>query len=328
MKPSFENCLIASRKLIEMALSEDLGGKDLASGIDCTTAALLPQADPGVAYLVCRDQGVICGLEIARLIVSEFGTSVEFESQLADGDPVRSQQRVGVLTGNAGQILTLERTILNFLGRLSGIASLTHQYVQAIAGTKAQILDTRKTTPGWRQLEKYAVACGGGTNHRIGLFDGAMIKDNHLALYRNFLSKANKGGPNRAADSKQDQSIRQAVAEVKNWIAAHESSLPLGLKTPVFLEVDTLEQLQIGLQTSVDSILLDNMDPEKLRQSVALRDRLAPGILLEASGGVNLTTVRGIAEAGVDRISIGALTHSAKNFDIGLDWSEDSSRTN
>ncbi len=211
------------------------------------------------------------------------------------------------MSGPAHDILTMERTCLNFMCRLSGISTLTHRYVEEIAGTGAQVFDTRKTTPGWRRLEKYAVACGGGQNHRMGLYDAVMIKDNHLAFFRSQLKD-----PKLA--------IPRSIELAREWISNHESGLPNGKDTIIQLEVDSLEQLEIGLQTDCNIILLDNMTPKMLTAAVALRNDTAPQILLEASGGVNLKTIRTIAETGVERISVGALTHSAVNFDIGLDW--------
>ena len=192
-------------------------------------------------------------------------------------------------------LLAMERTALNFLQRLSGIATMTAQFVTRVAGTKAVILDTRKTTPGWRALEKYAVRCGGGTNHRAGLYDAVLIKDNHLAWL------AEGGDP-----------IGQAVK------LAREGA-PKGTKF-IEVEVDTLEQFDRALEVGPDIILIDNLGPEKLAEAVRRRDERAPGILLEASGGVTLATVRALAETGVDRISVGALTHSAPALDIGLDF--------
>jgi nicotinate-nucleotide pyrophosphorylase (carboxylating) len=190
--------------------------------------------------------------------------------------------------------LTAERTALNFLQRLSGVATRTRLFVAAVAGTRAQILDTRKTTPGWRLLEKYAVRCGGGHNHRLGLYDGVLIKDNHLACL------GNRPG-----------AITEAVAAARAG---------LGTTVPLELEVDGLHQLDEALACRPDIVLLDNMPPEDLRAAVRRRDRDAPGVLLEASGGVTLETVAAIAATGVDRVSVGSLTHSAVALDIALDY--------
>jgi nicotinate-nucleotide pyrophosphorylase (carboxylating) len=202
---------------------------------------------------------------------------------------------IAIVEGPMRALLAMERTALNFLQRLSGIATLTAQFVAEVEGTKAVILDTRKTTPGWRALEKYAVRCGGGTNHRIGLYDAVLIKDNHLAWL------ADGGDP-----------IGRAVE-------AARAGAPKGTKF-IEVEVDTLEQLDRALEVKPDIILVDNLGPEKLAEAVRRRNERAPGILLEASGGVNLSTVRALAETGVDRISVGALTHSAPALDIGLDF--------
>jgi nicotinate-nucleotide pyrophosphorylase (carboxylating) len=200
------------------------------------------------------------------------------------------------VTGPIRSLLKGERTVLNFLTQLSGVATLTRQFVDAVAGTKAVILDTRKTWPGYRRLQKYAVRAGGGTNHRMGLYDSTMIKDNHLAAW----SSARK-------------SIAAAIEQVR-------SSVPAGISIEV--EVDTLEQLKEALAGNPDIVLLDNMPPVMLQQAVAVRDRTAPGVLLEASGGVTLERICEIAETGVDRISIGALTHSVIALDIGFDWKQ------
>jgi nicotinate-nucleotide pyrophosphorylase (carboxylating) len=201
-------------------------------------------------------------------------------------------------------LLTCERLVLNLLGRLSGIASLTRQYVKAIAGTKARIYDTRKTTPGWRRLEKYAVRCGGGFNHRLGLFDAVLIKDNHLVV---------------GAEARGEQfTPAEAVRRARQFLASAFPERPDPMIVEV--EVDTLDQLREVLSAQPDLVLLDNMSLGDLRAAVALRDSEAPSVQLEASGGVRLETVAEIARTGVDRISAGALTHSAAWLDIGLDW--------
>ena len=184
---------------------------------------------------------------------------------------------------------------------------MTRRFVELAAGTKAQILDTRKTTPGWRRIEKYAVACGGGGNHRMGLYDAVMIKDNHIAMYGNHIDN-------------HDLSVSQAVELAQKWIAENHARLPNGKDTVIQIEVDRIEQLEIALTANPDIVLLDNMTTQQLSECVALRNSEKPKVLLEASGGVNLDTVAAIAATGVERISIGALTHSATNFDIGLDW--------
>ena len=184
---------------------------------------------------------------------------------------------------------------------------MADRFAKEIEGTKACVLDTRKTTPGWRRLEKYAVACGGGANHRMGLYDAIMLKDNHLAFYRTLVQD-------------NDDTIPTTIGICRKWINDNAEKLPNGKETILQLEVDTLEQLEVALQTDCDIILLDNMGCDKLSSGVKMRNEKAPGILLEASGGVNLNTIGEIAKTGVERISVGALTHSAINFDIGLDW--------
>jgi len=292
-------------RLVELALEEDLRG-----GTDCTSQSLIPGAVSGSARFVSRDVGVVCGIEVCARILSLGNTDLKLDVSVADGQPVQSGQTIAQLLGDAREILKIERVCLNFLGRLSGIATLTRQFVDAVAGTGAQIHDTRKTTPGWRRLEKYAVKCGGGTNHRMGLYDAVLIKDNHLAMLGQLV-------PGKAG------LVEEAVGRARSWIAEHAESLPQGKKTLVQIEVDNLNQLASALVLKPDMILLDNMSPDLLREAVTLRDKLAPGIELEASGGVNLKTVAAIARTGVDRISVGALTHSATNFDIGLDWQLD-----
>jgi nicotinate-nucleotide pyrophosphorylase (carboxylating) len=306
--PAFSNSAkVDCLKLIEMALVEDIGAADLAAGVDCTTDAIVPQQANARAAFVSRDTGIVCGVEITRLAIDHWAPRLSLEVIRRDGQPVGAQQTIAIMAGPARDILTMERTCLNFFGRLSGISTLTNQYVQRIEGTAACVLDTRKTTPGWRRLEKYAVACGGGENHRMGLYDAIMIKDNHLAFYRSLVEDS-------------DDTIPAAIRLARNWIQDHQSSLPNGDQTVLQLEVDTLEQLEIALGTDCDIVLLDNMDDVQLCQAVEMRDAQAPGILLEASGGVNLDTIGRIALTGVERISVGALTHSAGNFDIGLDW--------
>lgn len=294
-------------KLIEMALIEDIGSADLDVGLDCTTDAIVPKQAKARAAFVSRDPGVVCGVAIAKLAIANWAPQLSLEVAVNDGEPVRAQETIAVMAGTAHDILTMERTCLNFMCRLSGISTLTNQYVQRIAGTSACVLDTRKTTPGWRRLEKFAVACGGGQNHRMGLYDAIMIKDNHLAFYRSQVED-------------DEDTIPASIRIARQWIRDHESTLPHGDQTVLQLEVDTLAQLEIALGTDCDIVLLDNMECDQLSRAVEMRNAQAPKILLEASGGVNLTTIGKIARTGVERISIGALTHSAVNFDIGLDW--------
>jgi nicotinate-nucleotide pyrophosphorylase (carboxylating) len=249
----------------------------------------------GSATFVARSAGVVVGLPVLEQIAQRLGLGTGFRPLLEDGDEVAPGVEVASVAGRMWHLLIMERIALNFLQKLSGIATLTARFVAEVVGTKAVILDTRKTTPGWRALEKYAVRCGGGVNHRMGLYDAVLIKDNHLAWL------ADGGDP-----------IGQAVA-------AARAGAPKGTKF-IEVEVDTLEQFERALEVGPDIILVDNLGPEKLAEAVRTRDARAPGILLEASGGVTLATVRALAETGIDRISVGALTHSAPALDIGLDF--------
>jgi nicotinate-nucleotide pyrophosphorylase (carboxylating) len=232
---------------------------------------------------------------VARLI-DRFELGPHWRPRLEDGDRLESGGVIAEIAGPARSILTLERTALNFLQRLSGVATLTSRFVAAVQGTSAAIFDTRKTTPGWRVLEKYAVRCGGGRNHRLGLHDAVLIKDNHLI-------RLQAGG--------QSAPIAAAVAAAR----AHAASASF-----IEIEVDSLEQLRIALGCWPDIVLVDNLGPEALAEAVRLRDVIAPGVELEASGGVSLETVGALARTGVDRISVGALTHSAPALDIALDF--------
>jgi len=288
--------LASCRTLIELALAEDLGSTG-----DRTSEALIPLERQGRAAFVVRTPGVVAGLPLAQLVCEAVASSIQFEQKIIDGTLVERGSILAIASGPLRPILIAERTALNFLQRLSGVASLTSKYVDAVAGTNAKVLDTRKTTPGWRLLEKYGVRAGGGTNHRIGLYDGILIKDNHLA---------GLGDPETA--------VRRAVALAR--------SFPGNQGLPVQIEVDTLEQLDQALSVKPEIVLLDNMPLEKLREAVKRRDAVSPTTLLEASGGINLTTIRGIAEAGVDRISVGAITHSAPALDIALDYVGQASR--
>jgi nicotinate-nucleotide pyrophosphorylase (carboxylating) len=283
----------ACHRLIDLALAEDL---DEAG--DLTSQAVISGTLQGQATFTARTPGVVAGLPAVQLVCERFAQGLTFDSVAADGTAVNRGDRLAVVAGKVRGMLGLERTALNFLQRLSGVASLTRRYVDLVADLPCRILDTRKTTPGWRLLEKYAVRCGGGHNHRMGLFDGVMLKDNHLAA----LARAGGQG-----------TITEAVRLVRQ---KHGTSVPLEV------EVDTLPQLDEALTCSPDVVLLDNMTIEMLREAVQRRNQVAPGIQLEASGGINFQTLRGIAETGVDRISIGALTHSAPALDIGLDYVE------
>ena len=294
-------------KLSELALVEDIGSSDLEAAVDCTTLAVVPDNVPATATLVAREQGVVCGLKLVELIVSRFSPQLQVVQNVSDGDLIAPQKAIAQLKGETRQILMMERTCLNFLCRLSGISTQTRKFVDLVSGTHAQILDTRKTTPGWRRIEKYAVACGGGANHRMGLYDAVMIKDNHLAMYGNHIDN-------------HQLSVSQAIELAQKWVTENAARLPHGEQTVIQVEVDRIDQLENALPANPDIVLLDNMNTEQLEQCVKIRDAENPQVLLEASGGVNLGTVAAIAATGVERISIGALTHSATNFDIGLDW--------
>lgn len=297
-----EDCIL----LIDQALAEDLNGT-----VDCTSWSVVPENVTGAARFVSREDGVACGLEICELVLERAAQKLDLECHLGDGDPVRKGQALATIHGAARKILLVERTCLNFMCRLSGISSLTARFVAEIEGTAARVFDTRKTLPGWRRLEKYAVKCGGGENHRMGLYDAIMIKDNHLAMFSRVVDHA-------------ENTIPVALENARSWITENAGKLPSGNQTILQIEVDTLEQFEIALPCQPDIILLDNMTNEQLRKAVELRAEASlNSVQLEASGGVNLQTIGAIAQTGVERISVGALTHSAKNFDIGLDWNLD-----
>jgi nicotinate-nucleotide pyrophosphorylase (carboxylating) len=265
-------------RIVHAALAEDIGAGDV------TTEATVSADAVGSAELLVKEAGVVCGLRAAEATFLALDPDLRFEALARDGDAVEPLAVVARVSGSQRAILIGERVALNFLGRLSGIATLTRRYVDAIDGTGASVLDTRKTTPGLRALEKHAVASGGGRNHRFGLDDAVLIKDNHL----------------RAAGS-----IAAAVELVR---AASD--------LPIEVECETLAQVGEALAVGVDAILLDNMTLAELRDAVAL---VAGRARLEASGGVNVDTVRAIAETGVDEISVGALTHSARSLDVSLE---------
>ncbi|MBI2826884.1 MAG: carboxylating nicotinate-nucleotide diphosphorylase [Planctomycetia bacterium] len=294
--PSEDDC----RQLVRLAIREDLDRL-----YDWTTVALVPEAAQGRAVVRARRAGIVAGLPAAKVLLDEFDPAFAWTPTLAEGDRVEPQGAIATLTGSARNLLTAERTLLNMLGRLSGIATLTRAYVDAAAGAAARIFDTRKTTPGWRRLEKYAVRVGGGWNHRLGLYDGVLIKDNHLAL--GATSDEARYSPAEAIDR-----CRQVIASLS----------PPGAKPKVLVEVevDSLAQLDLVLAKGPDVVLLDNMPLEELRLAVEKRNAAFAGVQLEASGGVNLDSVAAIAATGVDRISVGALTHSAPWLDVGLDW--------
>lgn len=275
--------------LIDRALAEDIGAGDV------TTVWTVPADVRATGRLMAKRPGVIAGLEVVRLVFQRIDPRLQLRVSIQDGDRVEPGQRFADISGPVGGILTGERTALNFLQHLSGIATLTARYVSAVAGTSAQIADTRKTIPGLRQVEKYAVRMGGGMNHRLGLYDMILIKDNHIAA---------AGG------------ITRAVERCRQQMHAHGSALKIEV------EAETLAQVEEAARQMVDRIMLDNMSLDDMRAAVALVRRMTASgrpIELEASGAIVLDRVRAVAETGVDLISIGALTHSAPALDISLE---------
>lgn len=272
-------------RLVAAALTEDVGPGDV------TTLATVPERARATARIVARESLVVCGLTLAENVFTQLSDALEIERCGRDGSPAQADGTLLRLQGPARALLTGERVALNFLQRLSGVATLTAQYVKAVEGTRASIVDTRKTTPGWRRLEKYAVTCGGGGNHRFGLYDRVLIKDNHLVTLQAELPHA------------VGAAVRRARAKYPDLL--------------VEVEADTPEQVQQALEAGADIILLDNMSLEELRTAVHW---VAGQAKTEASGGVTLAGVRSIAETGVDFISVGALTHSARAVDIALDF--------
>ena len=273
------------QRAVRAALAEDIGPGDV------TTLATLPESATTCAVMAAREPLVLAGLPFAETAFCELDPNLLIASHSADGSHCPKGQVLLRVTGSARSILTAERVALNFVQRISGVATLTAQFAEQVKGTRAKILDTRKTTPGWRRFEKYAVKCGGGQNHRVGLYDQVLIKDNHLAALRHEQPNAIAAAVQRA---------RAAYPELK-----------------VEVEADTLEQVRQAVQAHADIILLDNMSLDELRAAVALVGGRAQ---TEASGGVTLQTVRAIAETGVDFISVGAITHSARAVDIALDF--------
>jgi nicotinate-nucleotide pyrophosphorylase (carboxylating) len=270
------------KQLVDLALQEDLGDHG-----DITTKSTIPSEKTMSADIVSRETGIIAGCEIAKYVFNIFDPTLEVEIHIQDGKKVIKDDKILTIKGNAQNILQAERTALNFLTHLSGIATETARYVDAVSHTEAKILDTRKTLPGWRILQKHAVKMGGGQNHRMGLHDMVLIKDNHIAV---------------------SGSIENALNAVK------------GKSNFIQIEVDTIEQLQQVLKNgNADSVLLDNMNLEQLKNAVQIIDKK---LVTEASGGITLENVKDIAETGINRISIGALTHTITPIDFGLDYSE------
>ena len=265
------------RERIRLALEEDLAYRG-----DVTSQAVFPESARGEAYVVAKEPGVICGVDVFRSVFEEVG-GVQVDAHAADGDRVAPGQRVFNLTGSVRALLTAERTALNLLQRLSGISTLTARYVELAAG-RIEICDTRKTTPLWRDLEKYAVACGGGTNHRMGLYDMIMLKDTH----------ADGAG---------------SLAEALRRVA------PLRPELKVAAEARDLDEVRAALRANADLIMLDNMDPATLREAVALIARRIP---TEVTGGITAERIQELASLGIDRVSVGALTHSVKALDFSM----------
>jgi len=273
----------ACQSLIDLAIAEDLG--ELG---DITTKALEHPNRQGKAQILFKENGIICGLEILDFVFFRFHNNIHSKTTQKDGDCLNAGDVVIDIYGPIASILSAERIVLNFLGRLSGIATLTHHFVQAVRDTGTTILDTRKTTPGWRILEKYAVRCGGGENHRHGLWDMFLIKENHIAA---------AGG------------IDNAVQQCRTFMAENQ------IKCPIEVEAQTLSDVELALSVHVDRIMLDNMSLQQMRTSKSIVGNQIP---LEASGNVSLDNVKAIAETGVDYISIGSLTHSANAVDVTL----------
>ena len=269
--------------LIDLALSEDVGSGDV------TCEYFIPKDRRARAMVTARGNGVVSGVELAALVFTTVDSTLEIECLIPDGSHVSEGAILIQVEGKARSILTAERTALNFLQRLSGVATLTALHVEEVKDSPTRILDTRKTTPGYRQLEKQAVLDGGGTNHRMGLYDMALVKDNHVAA---------AGG------------IAEAYAAV----------IDLEGTMPVEIEVDDLDSLRIAIEAGADEVLIDNFSTDDMAAAVALRDEIAPDVRLEASGGLTLERAAEVAATGVDYIAVGELTHSVRVLDLGLDW--------
>ena len=354
------------RSLLDIAIREDV-----ESIGDLTSLSLIPEKAVGRAAVVARGEGVIAGMPTVQIICEAISPDLRWAPLVDDAAHVIQKQKIGILSGPARAMMQAERLILNFVARLSGIATTTNQYVQLIADTKSKVYDTRKTTPGWRLLEKYATCCGGAQNHRAGLYDAILIKDNHLALaagraglgaleydpalavrkVRQFLAEQDELGPrppvhchgNLIATCKMRTSLLAAVAEVTGSAVlsqiiaktpcheleiAHKENQQVPRKPAdnfpakdviVEVEVDTFQQFEEVLSADPDIIMLDNMSCDLMRRAVELRNQRKPEIELEASGGITLNTIHDVAMTGVERISVGALTHSFQIFDLGLD---------
>ncbi len=269
--------------LIKNALAEDIGSGDI------TTSAIVPDNLIATGEFLVKQNGIVAGLEVVEMLLKIVDSKLFFVRNVNDGEKVNSGKIIATVKGSAASMLTAERTALNFLQRMSGIATMTNLYIERIKHTKAKILDTRKTAPGLRELDKLAVKLGGGTNHRIGLYDMFLIKDNHIA----------------AAGS-----ITKAIESCKEYRRKNNSSYKIEVET------ENLEQVKEALNTGADFILLDNFEPVEMRKAVQL---ISGKCLTEASGGIDLNTIKAVAETGVDYISVGALTHSVRALDISLE---------
>jgi nicotinate-nucleotide pyrophosphorylase (carboxylating) len=311
--------------ILRLAICEDFGEEG-----DWTTNSLVDADAFGSAAVVARKSGVVAGLTAVEMTLQAVDPRLAWLPKMEDGQSTAPGSCAGIIRGPVRGMLSAERVVLNLICRLSGVATLTRKYVETIAGTKAKIYDTRKTTPGWRRLEKYAVRCGGGWNHRSGLYEAVLIKDNHLAW--------GASGSGKVSEERQRYTPAEAVRIAREYAKKHgNQSLPSSLPSPlsplpspqsplpsilIEVEVDTLEQLEEVLPAGPEIVLLDNMSPEQMRKAVEIRNRKNRNVELEASGGIDLQTVRAAAESGVERISVGALTHSAVALDFGLDWLE------
>ncbi len=274
------------QELVRQSLAEDIGKGDATTAVTVDTAAV------GHGVLAARDEGHVAGLPLLDLLFAELDPAVKVERLVADGTRVAAGQAVAQLSGPMASVLTGERTALNFLQHLGGIATLTARYVAAVAGTKCRVLDTRKTLPGYRALAKYAVRCGGGHNHRMGLYDRVMLKDNHWAA---------------------------AGGAISALVGRSRTRFP---ELDIEVEVDSLAQLAVVLPLKVEWVLLDNFDFDDTAEAVRMREEASVPTLLESSGNVNLETIGGYARAGVDAASVGRLTHSAPALDLGLDMEQ------
>ncbi len=306
-----------TRSLVRLAIHEDL---DIAH--DWTTVCLVDEGLRGGCEIIPREPGIAAGLAVLPWVVGEFDADLGIETLIEDGQRLVPGQPIARVTGNVRDLLTAERVILNVLSRLCGVASLTGRYIERLGDARARLYDTRKTTPGWRRLEKYAVRCGGGHNHRAGLYDGFLIKDNHLAFAHAGGARGTGAGGLGAgglgAGGGRPLSAREATERAIGWRGSRCDSLVA--PSIVEVEVDSLAQLADVLPAGPDIVLVDNFGVDQIREAVRMRDELNPEVELEASGNVTIDTIAGIAATGVDRISCGALTHQATWIDLGFDW--------